>query len=81
MVRKSLSRVLTQHAQSLCSVHRITHTCPVGGEEEDLRGGQGKEMTLVQTPEEKKYWDLQNGTMVTFSSLMLVVSVENVSIF
>lgn len=26
----------------------------MGGEEEDLRGGQGKEMTLVQTPEEKK---------------------------
>lgn len=52
------------------------------GKKEDLRGGQGKERTLAQTPEEKKkYRDLQNGTMVTFSSLILVVSVENISIF
>lgn len=52
------------------------------GKKEDLKEGQGKERTLVQTPEEeKKYWDLQNGIMVTFSSLILVVSVENVSIF
>lgn len=84
MVRKLLSNtVFTQHAQFLCSAHRITQTCPMGGEERGLqrRAGEGKDISLNSRRRKKTYQDLYNEIMVTFSSMILVVSVENISIF
>lgn len=46
----------------------------------ERRAGEGKDVSS-NSRRRKKYRDLQNGIMVTFSSLILVVSVENVSIF
>lgn len=83
MVRKLLGNtVFTQHAQFLCSAHRITQTCPMGGEEGGLqrRAGEGKDISL-NSRRKKTYQDLYNEIMVTFSSMILVVSVENISIF
>lgn len=83
MVRKLLSnRALTQHAQSMCSAHRITNTCTMGGEERGLerRAGEGKDISS-NSRRKKTFWDLHTETMVTFPSLILVVSVESISIF
>lgn len=83
MVRKLLGNtVFTQHAQFLCSAHRITQTCLMGEEERGLqrRAGEGKDISL-NSRRKKKYQDLYNEIMVTFSSMILVVSVENISIF
>lgn len=56
----------------------------MGEEERGLqrRAGEGKDISLNSRRKKKKtYQDLYNEIIVTFSSMILVVSVENISIF